>query len=288
MKIKNTVRRTKGERIVRGFVFTVFCLYCAIMFVPLFYLFLTSFKTQYEYMVNTPFSAPAVLRFSNYVDAFSKLQVNGIGIPMMFVNSLWYAGGMVLGNMMVCAMFAYVLARYPFPGSRIVYNALLLMMSLPIVGTGAATYRLYANLGLIDSPLIVIANWGCMGYNTIFLERYFKYVAKDYAEAAQIDGAGHAKTFFVIIFPQIINIVSALVLTQFIGYWNSTSDQLMFLKNLPNLATGLYLYEAKMIREVNIPLYFAGLVLSFIPIVVLFCAFQNTIMERVSGGGIKG
>jgi raffinose/stachyose/melibiose transport system permease protein/N-acetylglucosamine transport system permease protein len=63
---------------------------------------------------------------------------------------------------------------------------------------------------------------------------------------------------------------------------------MLYLPDFPTLANGLFEYEREMIQGSNIPIYFAGLVMSMIPIMILFAVFQNTIMEKTTMGGLKG
>ncbi len=206
----------------------------------------------------------------------------------MFMNSAWYAVGMTVGNAFVCSLTAYVLARYSFPGARAIYYGILMMMLLPIVGTGGAAYKLYHALGLLNSPFFVITNAGGLGSVFLFLEGFYRNVAGSYAEAAEIDGAGHWTIYFKIIFPQALPMIAALSVMQFVGYWNDYSTAMLYLKDFPTLSLGLYRYEQEQVRGANMPVYFAGVVITIIPVLVIFSIFQNSIMEKVSFGGLKG
>jgi ABC-type glycerol-3-phosphate transport system permease component len=88
--------------------------------------------------------------------------------------------------------------------------------------------------------------------------------------------------------PQAIGPVFSLALIQGIGFWNDYMTPMLYLPDFPTLANGLFEYEREMIQGSNIPIYFAGLVMSMIPIMILFAVFQNTIMEKTTMGGLKG
>ena len=287
-KLREKVRRTTGEKIIQYTLVVVFTVYSISLIFPLVWAFLTSLKTHSEYMLNSPFALPEQWLFSNYIEAFNSLEVDGTSFFGMLINSLWYAFGMCLGNVFVCSITAYVIARYPFKGSQIIYNAILIMMLMPIIGNGPTVYKMYSYLGIIDSPLFLISNAGGLGINFLFLEGFYRNVAGSYAEAASIDGANHYTTYFKIVFPQAMGLIATLVIIQFVGYWNDYAAPMLFLRSWPTLSVGVYKYESAMIKQADMPIYFAGIVITVIPVLTLFCLFQNSIMEKVSLGGIKG
>ena len=288
MKTNVANSRTIGEKVLYTVLIVVFSLYSVSLLFPLFWAILVSLKTHEEYMINSPFALPEQWVFKNYLTAFSTLEVNGATFPGMIVNSLWYAVGSCVLNIFVCSMTAYIFARYEFKGSRVIYNVLLIIMLMPIIGNGPAIYRVYSRLHITNSPFFLISTAGGIGINFLYQEAFYRNVSWSYAEAAFIDGANHWTVFFRIMMPQTLGIVSTLGIMQFIQYWNDYSTPMLYFPELPTLALGLYQYEIKMIRGANMPVYFAGLVLSMLPVLIIFAFCQNSIMEREALGGIKG
>ena len=117
---------------------------------------------------------------------------------------------------------------------------------------------------------------------------FYKSIPWSYAEAAMIDGAGHFKTYFKIMFPMALPAISALIVLTFVGNWNDYSTPLMFLSDLPTLSTGLWLYERQIKYTANQPIYFAGVMISLLPILIIYAFASNTIMQNVYAGGLKG
>ncbi len=286
--IKRRVKRSALESIVHVLIITIFIVYAITLLFPLFWAVLSSLKEHNEYMTNPPFALPELWLLGNYVEAFNVLEVNEISLFGMIGNSLWYAAGSCILNVFVCSMTAYIFARYPFKGSKTIYAVMLIVMLMPIIGSGPATYRLYSRFGWINSPLFLVSMAGGIGINFLFLEGFYRNVSWNYAEAAFIDGANHWQVYFKIMFPQALSMVSILLIMQFIQYWNDYSTPMLYFKSLPTLSLGLYMYEKKMIRNADMPIYFAGLIISVIPVLIIFGIFQNSIMERVDTGGLKG
>ena len=78
-----------------------------------------------------------------------------------------------------------------------------------------------------------------------------------------------------------------MAVTNFIGAWNDYSSILLYLPQMPTLTTGLYSFEIKQMYAADRPVYYAGLVVSIIPIFALFLGMQNTILARTYAGGLK-
>ena len=161
-------------------------------------------------------------------------------------------------------------------------------MMLPIVGAMPATYRFYKTINIINSPLILVTALGGFGGNFLILYSFYKGISWEYAEAAFIDGANHAKVYFSIMLPMALPAISVLFVTGFISHWNEYMAISIYMPLMPTLAYGLYVYESNMKYLGNQPVYFAGVLLAVVPCLVLFCIFQNTIMQTVHLGGIKG
>ena len=79
-----------------------------------------------------------------------------------------------------------------------------------------------------------------------------------------------------------------LTIMAFIGAWNDYQTPLLFMPDFPTMASGIYLAQTSIMRAGDYPLYYAGLVISIVPIVVLFSCFSNTIMKNFTVGGLKG
>lgn len=226
--------------------------------------------------------------FKNFYNAFFELEISGVGFFDMFGNSLWYAGGTTLFNVTSSMFLAYGVSKYRFKGRDGLYSFVLIIMIFPVFGTLPARYKLYSQLGFIDSPLLLLAYAGAFDGQFLTLYAFFKNVDWSYAESAFLDGAGHWTVFLKIMFPMALPAVAALCVTNFIGSWNNYSDVLMYLPNKPTLSTGLYVYKVKMQYQANRPLLYAGMILSLIPVMAVYLTLKNTLMQLTFEGGIKG
>lgn len=285
----NAARKRKtGRKIGTGVVVAFFSLYAVSLLYPLFWAFLSSLKTATEYMTTNRVGLPQTWEFKNYVRAFQALEIDGNNMFSMLFNSLWFSLGGTFAGISVSTMVAYVVAKYRFPGGKAIYWVAIVTMMIPIVGAMPSQYRIYEALGLLESPLLLIAFAGGFGFNFMVLYSFFKSLPTSYIEAGFIDGAGHFTCFLRIMLPQALPVVSALALVAGIGMWNDYTTPLLFLKNFPTLASGLYMYQIINTRNLDMPVLFAGILISMLPIVTLFIAFQNSVMDISLSGGLKG
>ena len=273
---------------VRVIVFAVFVVYSITIAVPYIWTIIASLKTRPEYLNESVFSLPAKLKFDNYVKAWTELSTEGTSVPMMFVNSLWYAVGRSVLGILFSAMTAYVVAKYKFPGRKFLYTFAIVTMMIPVMGSMAMGLKFAKTIGTYNSTLYAILNAGALSGPFVILYSTFKTLSWEYAEAAMIDGAGHFGAFFKIMLPQVISPMCALILSEFILMWTDADTPIIFFPNMPTLAYGLYLYQDVVKKTLQYPIFFAGLMTCMVPTVVLYAIFQKSLMDIQMGGGLKG
>ena len=293
MKTKKIEARTdfgkpsKGYLAVKIIVFIIFVLYTATLVFAMIWAILASLKGNLEYKQGGSMF-PKEWLFSNYVEAFKQVSANGSNMFVMLWNSIWYSfGGAALG-VITSTVTAYVVAKYKFPGRTIIYGIALLTMMIPIVGSFPSQYLVYSELRILDSPLQLVTKAAGFGFNFIVLYAFFKTLSWTYAEAGFIDGASHMRVFLKIMLPQALPVMGSLFIVSVVQLWNNYMEPILFLQSYPTLSSGLYIFQLEMSRDFNYPILFAGLIISVIPVIIIFVCFQNTMMESMSVGGIKG
>ncbi|MBQ8686060.1 MAG: carbohydrate ABC transporter permease [Clostridia bacterium] len=283
-------RRTPGERIFFSVVFVVFSLQTLSYLLMVYWVVLASLKTPMEYFFGKQLAFPNELMFSNYSKAFSGLQVDGTNLFGMIFNTLWYTALATFFAIMMPCITGYCISKFDFKCKNLIYTVAVINLMIPVVGTAPANIKFLNVIGIFDTPLYVI--WShSSGFTGSFLIYYgfFKSVSRSYMEAAEIDGANHFAIFFKVMLPQAVPVLLTYAITNSISYWNDYQSVLMFIPSFPTLAAGLYLYgELEAQRMGDFPRYYAGLILSVIPPLVLFACTSSKIMTSLSVGGLKG
>ena len=118
MMLKN--KKHKKFSLSRTLIFFVFTFYAISLVYPLVWAFLSSLKESTEYMTHNKMDLPEKWLFSNYLRAFEGLNIEGKNMFDMFFNSIWFTVGGTLAGVGVSCMTAYAVAKYRFPGSRLI------------------------------------------------------------------------------------------------------------------------------------------------------------------------
>ncbi len=185
-------------------------------------------------------------------------------------------------------MTAYVLAKYEFRGNSFIYSFVIIAGVIPTLGSLPASYRLMSDLKLIDTYLgMILMLCGGFGGHFLYLHSYFKSVSWAYAESAMLDGASDFRIFVQIMLPLVKNGVIAFTIIRFLSNWNEFWTPYMFYESHPTIAVGLNALSAEATNTGAYAELFAAMVISIIPILVIYAAFQKKIMSNTIGGGVK-
>ena len=291
LKVKNSKfkRMPASQKIVFAIAFVLFAIYASTIIYMLSWAISSSLRTRVN-LRNDPFAwAETPLQFNNYVLAFTKMEdVLGPGNNMLklLFNSIWYSVCGTLIQIACATTLAYTVSKYKFWGRNAIYFIAIVVMTLPIIGSLPASYKLIMELGLDNSPLILLTFTSGFGFNFIVLYGFFANVSWSYAEAGLIDGAGDFTIFLRIMLPQAVPAILSLYILSFIGVWNDYQGPLLYLKDMPTLAVGIFRYDEE--SRGNNHILYAAIIISLIPIIALFLSFQETIMSNTVAGGLKG
>ena len=284
-----------SRKIVFSIAFVLFGLYVA--YILFFFVFAVLIALKEDMISFTMdqlqkklFSIPEKATLMNFIHAFqewNKIDPNNTYLSMTW-NSIWRSTFSTFIGWMCSAMVCYILVFYRCRFTKFLYNLGLVVSTLPIYGSSGATYRLMTQLGLINTPLRLVLSITLYGGFFFYMYAFWKALSWDYAEAAFIDGANHYSVFFRIMFPMAVPSMMALFVMTFISSWNDYATTLLYMTKYPNLSYGVYAYSEISKYNANIPAYLAGVIISLLPVLTLFIIFQNSIMEKVHLGGLKG
>lgn len=283
-------QRTKGERVLHIIISVILCVEIATLFVPWIWTFFSALKESFEFETGSPFALPKKWLFSNFLMAFEELEVDGTTFGGMIWNSIWYVGINTLLDLFVPACTGYCISKYDFKGKNLIYSVAITCMTIPIVGSMASAFKIYTTIGVYDTPLyVVISSMGGFGGTFLIYYGYFKNISWSYAEATMMDGGGPFTIFFKIMLPQALPLITTYAVTGAITSWNDYMTFVTYMPSWPNLATGLYQFQASVgVRSANMPVFFAGTLISMIPTIVIFMTCSSKIMTSLSVGGLKG
>lgn len=264
-------------------VLVFFLFYAASLIYPIVWLFMESLRDKTDFFWY-PLSFSGNLGLFNYGKVLAEYNV-----PEMFLNSAVLSVGGTLASLLVSSMAAYVVARYRFKGRNLIYTLVIMTMIIPTTGSIASTYKLMNDLRLTGSYVgVIVMQAGGFGFNFFFLYACFKNISETYSEAAKMDGASNLKIFFGIMLPIARPSMFAVAIITFIGLWNDYYTPYMYLRNHQTLAVGVYMIQSSLKNGGDYPALFSIMIISILPIIIVFSIFQKQIMENTVAGGIKG
>lgn len=289
MKQLRFKKGSNEERITIIIALIVFVAEAILCIFPALWSFNNALKTGEEFFADS-MALPKNWLFSNFITVFKNFVVRDFGYVDMLINSLWMVFMKVFMSVVSSALLAYALAKFRFPGSNFLYWLVIFSQTVPIIGSGAAGLKLMRDLNMINNPSTIWLSWAG-GFDFAFIIFYgtFKGISQTYTDAARMDGANNFVVLFRVVLPQAIAAIVAIAITESIGVWNDYSTPMLYLRDYPNLAYGLYLFdvEANYIENSK-PTFFAAALISCIPVIVLYASNMKLIMTNVTAGGLKG
>lgn len=288
-RIKGTAVKDPPMFVVAKWIFfIIFALYAASMLFPFFWMFLNTFKSNTEFITDC-FAWPTDFSYfsKNFQSAFS-MSVQGSNVWVMAGRTVYLSIACTIAEIISPLGISYACAHYKFPGRQVLIMLGFGMVFIP-GGSLAATFETVVNLGLYNNPLVlIIMASGGFGLNFMICYGAFKSLDPAYFEAASIDGANDLTQMFKIAVPLIMPSLVPIAILSFIGEWNSYYAPYMYCRQSPTLAVGIQLLVEQEQYNPNTPALFAVMLLSCLPVILLFIIFQKPIIQNVSAGGIKG
>ncbi len=264
-------------------------IYCVI---PLLYVLSVSF------VPNAVLTAPLSLSNGISFDNFKALGSDQYSMYWQWIfNSLVVSTVTAIGTVLMGAAAAYAFSRFRFRGRRGTLTFLLLVQMFPQMLAFVALFLLllgikdiFPALGLNSKlGLICVYLGGALGSNTVLLYGVFNSVPRELDEAAEIDGASHAQTFWTIIMPLVLPVLAVVGLLSFISSFGDfvIAKVVMQTPDQYTLAVGMYNWAAD---ERNAPwgVFAAGSIIAAIPVILLFQYLQKYIVSGLTSGAVKG
>lgn len=274
--------RSTGVNVVAHVLLVIWSL---IVVLPLLWVLLSSFKSTKE-VLGDPLTWPDHFRWKNYVIAWTTS-----GVGDFFVNTVIVVGSALVIVMVLGAMCAYVLARFSFPGNRLIYYLMLAGLTFPIFLAIVPLFFILQNFGLLNTlPGLTVSYIAfALPFTVFFLHAFFKTLPNDVYEAAQVDGAGEWRTFFQVMLPMAKPGMASVSIFNFLGLWNQfllpialNTDQSHYV-----LTQGMASFQSQAGYAVNFGALFAAVVITVAPVLVVYIIFQRQLQGSVVAGALK-
>lgn len=260
---------------------------------PLYIMIVNSLKPLAEIQQGNMLSLPHEWTVAAWSSAWSTAQigVEPTGLKPYFLNSLLMVVPAVFIATMLGALNGYVLTKWRFRGSEIIFAMMLLSCFIPFQIVIIPSARLLGLAGLSGTiaGLVAIHTVYGLGFTTLFFRNFYEAFPTELVRAAQMDGARFFQTFWRILLPNSGPIIVVTVIWQFTNIWNdflfgaSFSDadsqpMTVALNNLVNSSTG--------VKEYNV--HFAGAILAALPTLLVYILSGRYFVRGLMAGSVKG
>ena len=276
------VLSTKGK-IIRWICSIVLILYSFITIFVIAITVMDSLKTQSDLITNFV-GLPAVVSFANY----AKVLLEG-DFPRYFLNSLILTVCGTAGCILVSSMAAYGIARYRFKGRGLLASYFMIGMMVPVQVSILPLFIILRTLGLVNhlTGLILVYISG-ISMSCLIFQKFFRTIPVALEEAARLDGCHDLRLYFSIILPITRPVLFTMALITAIGEWNDFYMPMVLLgnRNVTTLTLAIYRYIGQFTRYMGESM--AAVVVTLIPIIVIYFAFSSQIVEGLTGGAVKG
>lgn len=220
-----------------------------------------------------------------------------------FKNAVIYSVVFTVISVFVTLLAAYPMSRKDFKG-RGFFNVLFLI-TMFFGGGLIPTYLVVSNLGMLDTMWAVVLPGAFSVWNMIIARTYYQGIPDELREATEVDGADEVTFFFKVLIPVCVPVIAVLALWQFVAMWNSYFDALIYIDDAAKQPLQLVLRsiliqnqpEAGMVSDIQSTaaraqlaelLKYATIVISSLPLLVMYPFFQKYFDAGIMAGSIKG
>lgn len=258
----------------------------AILFIaPLLIIVNYSFKSKKELYINSPLSLPEALNFDNYKRAFDKLNMG-----TTFVNTFLYTAISVIILAVLCGTTAWAIARCKKKFFKFCYIYFIIGILIPYQALFLPIYTIGYSLNITNTRFGIIFMYIATGvsFGVFLMNSFMSTVPIELEESARIDGCSVFRTYFTIVLPLLKPAMATLVIMQAFQIWNDYLLASLYVskKQLKTLTVAIQsLFSA---QSSDYTTAMAAIVLSVLPIAILFISLQKYFIKGMTVGAVKG
>lgn len=294
-KNKGAIRETSG--LAKVLIYIPLILLSVLIIVPVFWVFMASIKENSEFYRN-PWALPEGFYFQNFIDAWESANMGSYMLNSVFVTVV-----AIFLLVIIALPASYVLARFKFKSSKfwnvlfmaglfINVNYIVVPIFLMLNDGDKWIYKTFGTTFFMNNLFVLAFVYAAtaLPFTIYLLSGYVKTLARDYEEAAYVDGAGYFRTMVQIIIPMAKPSIVTVILFNFLAFWNEyiISMTLLTKPELKTLPVGLMNLMAAQRSAVQYGKMYAGLVIVMLPTLILYMCVQKKLTQGMTVGGLKG
>lgn len=226
---------------------------------------------------------PVSASFNNYVEVFARMN-----LPQVFKNTLLYIALILVLDLLVNSMCGYALAKFEFKGKGAIMNLVVALMVLPMEAIMLPLYIEMSQLGWVNTLVALVIPFIAKCFSIYMFRQFFCDIPDDLIEAAAIDGCRPAGTFFKIVMPISKTVYATVFILDFVAHWNDFMWPFLVMTGEDKRTIQLAVQSFFGTQPVHYSAIMAALVISAIPMIIMFIFMQKYYVEGIASSGIKG
>jgi multiple sugar transport system permease protein len=244
----------------------------------------TSLRTPAQSFSLPPQWLPTDFAIGNYRQVFVSVPFGEI-----LANSIKVSVAIVLGQLVTASLAGYAFARLRFPGKNVLFFLLMASLMVPGQATIIPVFLLIKWFGLADTLWSLILPAWVSAFGVFFMRQVFMQIPQDLVDAAKIDGADQWHIFSRVFIPLCAGPLAVLAILSFNTFWNEFFRPLIFLSSQQNftLPIGLVTLQGYL-GTGSLSVVLAGVVISMLPVLLIFVFAQRYVIEGIARTGVKG
>lgn len=291
-------RQPAGDKMILIVGYVILGLFLVAIIFPVIYIILSSFIDPITLQ-----NRGLTFDFSKWTLTAYERVMSNVQIWVGFRNALLYSIASTILSGVITLLAAYPMSRPDFRG-RGFFNVVF-VITMFFGGGLIPTYLLISDIGWLDNPLAILVPGAFSVWNMIIARTYYQGIPRDLQEAADIDGASEMAYFFKILLPVCTPIIATISMWNFVGMWNSYFDAMIYLKDpakqpLQLVLRGILINsqpEPGMVSDVQSTaeraqmaelLKYATIIISSLPLMIMYPFFQKYFDSGIMAGSVKG
>jgi multiple sugar transport system permease protein len=281
LRVTRKIKKGSDLFVMGGYIFSI--IYAVLIILPVYFVFVSAFKNNSQ-IILTPLALPAALDFSKFIQAQTNVHLLRAGLISAGITS----GAMVL-TLLLAFPAAYAVARIQTRLSTLVESIFSLGFLIPGLAILMPIYMMTAKAGLLYHPIALVILYPAFNLplSMILLSGFMRKLPRELEESAVMDGGNVLQIIIHIFFPLCAPGILTVLVLNFIGIWNEYLFALILMdSDNRTIQLALALLRANQ-RTVDFGLIAAGVVVSMIPVYIVFIFFQDKIMSGMLTGALK-
>lgn len=272
------------SRISWTIVFILALFWVFVTLVPFLFMIINSFRKQFDMLSQGVFHFPNPWYFDNYPHIVQN------GFFGYFGRSVFIVAISLVVMLIFSAFAAYPLSRMKFRFRNLIYAGIVAMMSIPMHVTLIPIFKMTTSMGLYDKLISLLGPYVAFALpmSVFILTGFMMTIPKEIEESAEIDGCNKYNNFFQIILPLAKSGLSTLAIYNGVSMWNEFAFANTLLQSPAQKTLPLALGQFKGEHSLDMPMILAVLVLSALPMIILFIIFQDKLVKGMMAGAVKG